>query len=108
MLLQETRSEGTDKELKKWIKLFNSKQIFLTNFGTNAVGAGIIVKNPEIFQVHHYFLDPLGRYVGIVGDHLDGKFLVLSFYSPSVENEIKSFVVDHFGPGVVACATRGG
>ena len=44
--------------------------------------------------MHHYFIDPGGRYVGIVGDHEEGKFLVISFYSPSIENEIKKFVVN--------------
>jgi exonuclease III len=39
--------------------------------------------------------DPGGRYVGIVGDHEEGKFLVISFYSPSVENEIKNFVANN-------------
>ena len=95
LLVQETRSDGTEKELKKWSKIFNTKQIFLTNFGTNSVGAGIIVKNEEVFKVHHYFIDPGGRYVGIVGDHEEGKFLVISFYSPSVENEIKNFVANN-------------
>lgn len=95
LLVQETRSDGTEKEFKKWAKIFNSKQIFLTNFGTNSVGAGIIVKNEEVFKVHHFFIDPGGRYVGIVGDHEEGKFLVISFYSPSVENEIKNFVVNN-------------
>lgn len=92
--MQETRSDGSDNEFKKWSKLFNTKQIYLTNFGTNSVGTGIIVKNEEIFKVHQYFLDPLGRFVGIVGDHEDGKFLVLSFYSPSISNEIKQFVLN--------------
>ena len=41
------------------------------------------------------FKDPEGRYVGVIGDHEEGKFLVLSFYSPSVSKEIKSFVIDH-------------
>ena len=94
LLVQETRTDGTEKEIKRWSKIFNSKQIFLTNFGTNSVGAGIIVKNEEVFKVQHYFIDPGGRFVGIVGDHEEGKFLVLSFYSPSVENEIKKFVVN--------------
>ena len=95
LLIQETRTDGTEKELKKWSKIFNSKQIFLTNFGTRSVGAGIIVRDEEVFKVHHYFIDPGGRYVGVVGDHEEGKFLVISFYSPSVENEIKNFVIDH-------------
>ena len=88
MLVQETRTDGSEKEIKKWRKIFNSKQVYLTSFGTKSVGAGIIVKNEDCFKVHHYFLDPLGRYAGIVGDHEDGKFLVLSFYSPSIELEI--------------------
>ena len=54
-LLQETRSDGSEKELKKWQKIFNTKQIFLTNFGTNAVGAGIVVKSDQDFTVHRYF-----------------------------------------------------
>ena len=95
LLVQETRTDGSEKELKKWAKIFNSKQIFLTSFGTRSVGAGIIVKNEEVFKVHHYFIDPGGRYVGIVGDHEEGKFLVVSFYSPSVENEIKNFVINN-------------
>ena len=95
LLVQETRTDGCEKELKKWKKIFNSKQIYLTNFGTKSVGAGIIVRSEECFKVHHYFVDPLGRYVGIVGDHEDGKFLVLSFYSPSIELEIKNFVINH-------------
>ena len=32
--------------------------------------------------------------MGAVGDHEEGEFLILSFYSPSVENEIKDFVVN--------------
>ena len=95
LLVQETRTDGSEKEVKKWSKIFNSKQIFLTNFGTRSVGAGIIVKNEEVFKVHHFFIDPGGRYVGIVGDHEEGKFLIVSFYSPSVENEIKNFVINH-------------
>ena len=94
LLLQEIRSEGSEKELKKWSKLFQTKQIYLTKFGTNSAGAGIIIKNEEVFKVHRYFLDPLGRYVGIVGDHEEGKFLILSFYSPSIGNEIKIFVIN--------------
>ena len=76
-------------------KIFNSKQIYLTSFGARSVGAGIIVKNNDSFNVHRCFCDPDGRYVGIVGDHEEGKFLVLSFYSPSVDREIKEFVINH-------------
>ena len=43
LLLQETRSDGTGIELKRWKKIFNSKQIFLSDFGPNSVGAGIII-----------------------------------------------------------------
>ena len=94
LLVQETRTDGSEKELKKWQKIFHSKQIYLTNFGTRSVGAGIIIKNEESFKVHQCFHDPLGRFVGVVGDHEEGKFLILSFYSPSVENEIKTFVIN--------------
>ena len=94
LMLQETRTDGSEKELKKWQKIFNSKQIYLTNFGTRSVGAGIIIKNEDSFKVHQSFHDPLGRYVGVVGDHEEGRFLILSFYSPSVENEIKTFVIN--------------
>ena len=80
---------------KKWQKKFNTKHIYFTSFGTWAVGAGIIVKSNETFDVHHYFSDPQGRYVGIVGDHEEGRFLVLSFYSPSIETEMKDFVIDN-------------
>ena len=85
LLLQETRSNGTNKELKKWRKTFNSKQIYLTSYGPKAVGAGIIIKNEDVFKVHNVFKDPEGRFIGIIGDHEVGRFLVLSFYSPSVE-----------------------
>ena len=84
-LLQETRSDGSEKELKRWRKVFKTKQIYLTAFGTRAVGAGIVIKSEEDFIVHRYFTDPLGRYVGVIGDHEEGKFLILSFYSPSIE-----------------------
>ena len=94
-LLQETRTDGSSKELKKWYKVFNTKQIFLTSLGTRAVGAGIVIRNNENFNVLNTFKDPEGRYVGVIGDHEEGKFLVLSFYSPSVSKEIKSFVIDH-------------
>ena len=79
LLLQETRSDGSEKEIKKWKKIFNNKNIYLTAFGGRAVGAGIIVRDQNVFNVHHHFNDPQGRYVGIVGDHEDGKFLVFSF-----------------------------
>ena len=52
LLLQETRSDGTEKELQKWKKCFNAKQLYLTSFGTRAVGAGIIVKCEDTFKVH--------------------------------------------------------
>ena len=67
----------------------------MTEFGTRAVGAGIVVRNSEVFKVQRSFHDPLGRYVGVIGDHEEGKFLVLSFYSPSVSREIKDFVINH-------------
>ena len=50
------------------------------------------MRNSETFNVLHQFKDPLGRYVG---DHNEGKCLVLSFYSPSVSREIKDFVINH-------------
>ena len=76
------------------VKNISLKANIFNKFGTNSVGAGIIVKNEDVFKVHHYFIDPDGRYVGIVGDHEDGKFLVISFYSPSIDIEIKRFVVN--------------
>ena len=94
-MLQETRTDGSEKELKKWKKIFNTKQLFLTSFGTRAVGAGIIIRNEDSFKVLHSFNDPQGRYIGVIGDHEDGKFLILSFYSPSVAREIRDFVINH-------------
>ena len=94
-MLQETRTDGSEKEIKKWQKIFNSKQIYLTEFGTRAVGAGIVVRNSEVFKVFRSFHDPSGRYVGVIGDHEEGKFLVLSFYSPSISREIRDFVINH-------------
>ena len=93
-LLQETRTDGTEKELKKWQKIFNTKNIYLTSFGTRAVGAGIVIRSEEHFKVLSSFHDPLGRYVGVIGDHEDGKFLVLSFYSPSISREIRDFIIN--------------
>ena len=93
-LLQETRSDGSDKELKKWQKIFNTKHVFLTAFGTRAVGAGIVIRSDETFKVLSSFQDPLGRYVGVIGDHEDGKFLVISFYSPSISREIRDFIIN--------------
>ena len=43
----------------------------------SAVGAGIIIKNDADFQVQHVLTDPSGRYVGVVGDHNEGSFLIL-------------------------------
>ena len=93
-MLQETRTDGTNRELKKWQKIFNTKHIYLTAFGTRAVGAGIVIRSEETFKVLSSFHDPLGRYVGVIGDHEDGKFLVLSFYSPSISREIKDFIIN--------------
>ena len=93
LLLQETRSDGSEKEIKKWKKVFNCKHIYSSSFGTQAVGAGIIIHSEESFNVLHNFSDPLGRYVAVIGDHEEGKLLMLSFYSPSVAKEIKDFVL---------------
>ena len=67
----------------------------LTSFGTRAVGAGIVIENNDSFKVLSTFSDSQGRYIGVVGDHEDGRFLLLSFYSPSVSREIRDFVTDH-------------
>ena len=58
------------------------------------MGAGIVIRDEETFKVHQCINDPQGRYVAVVGDHEEGEFLILSFYSPSVENEIKNFVIN--------------
>ena len=92
LLIQETRSDGSEAERRRWYKEFNTSQIYLTNLGSTSVGAGIIVKNEEVFKVHQSFLDPRGRYAAIIGDHEDGRFLVVSFYAPYIEKEIKEFV----------------
>ena len=68
------------------------KRIFLTLYGTRAVGTGIVVQCHE--TVHHTFKDPEGRFIGIIGDHEEGKFLFLSFYAPSVAREILDFVIN--------------
>ena len=60
----------------------------MTAFGTRAVGAGIVIRSDDTFKVLSSFHDPLGRYVG------GGKFLVLSFYSPSISREIKDFIIN--------------
>ena len=92
LLLQETRSDGSIKEKKRWQKIFNTKQVYLSNFGSNSVGTGIVIKNEEVFKVQQQFVDPLGRYVAVIGDHEEGRFLVLSYYAPSIESEIKLFI----------------
>ena len=53
------------------------------------MGTGIVVRCNETFNVHHTFKDPEGKFIGIIGDHEEGKFLVSSFYSPSVAREIR-------------------
>ena len=78
--------------MKKWSKIFNNSQIYFTEYGTNAVGAGIIIKNNGCFRVDHVLKDPLGRFIGVLGDHEDGRFLIGSFYCPSLDNEIKNFI----------------
>ena len=74
LFLQETRTSGEEKELKKWQNVFNTKLIYLTPFGTEAVGAGIIINDNDCFNVRHTFIDPEGRYVGVIGDHEEGDF----------------------------------
>ena len=106
LLLQETRSDGTEIELKRWRKIFNSKQIFLSDFGPNSVGAGIIIGNDQVFKVHTQFSDPEGRFVGVIGDHEDGQFLILSFYSPSIEGEIKDFVLNKLSSQLAQLGTN--
>ena len=58
------------------------------------MGAGIVIRSDETFKVLSSFHDPLGRYVGVIGDHEEGKFLVLSFYSPSISREIRDFIIN--------------
>ena len=79
-LLQETRSEGSEKEIKKWRKIFNTNHVYLTEQGANSVGAGIIVRNDETFRVDNVIKDPQGRYIAIIGDHEECRFLIASFY----------------------------
>ena len=92
LLLQETRSDGSEEELKKWGKIFPHSQIYLTAYGTNAVGVGIIIKDSNCFRVDHILKDPLGRYIAVIGDHDDGRFLIGSFYCPSNDQDIRNFV----------------
>ena len=114
-MIQETRTDGSERELKKWQKIFNTKHIYLTAFGTRAVGAGIVIRSDDTFKVLSSFHDPLGRYVGVIGDHEDGKFLVLSFYSPSISREIRDFIInsiytqlDNFGQDLPQFLILGG
>ena len=53
-----------------------------------------MIRSEDTFKVLSSFHDPLGRYVGVIGDHEDGKFLVLSFYSPSISREIRDFIIN--------------
>ena len=82
LLLQETRTDGSFKAKQMWKKIFNSSQIFLTKQGSNAVGAGVVIGSENIFKVSSHILDPLGRYAAVIGDHEEGKFLILSFTAP--------------------------
>ena len=41
--------------------MFNTKNVYLSDFGSNSVGAGIVIKNNDCFNVHHHFIDPGGR-----------------------------------------------
>ena len=90
--MQETRTDGSDQEFKKWSKIFNTNQIFLTGYGSNSVGAGIVIRSSDVFKVDQVIKDPLGRYVAVLGDHEDGRFLVASFYCPSQDKEIRQFI----------------
>ena len=64
----------------------------MTEQGANSVGAGIIVRNDETFRVDNVIKDPLGRYIAIIGDHEEGRFLIASFYCPSQDIKIKDFI----------------
>ena len=90
--MQETRTDGSDQEFKRWKKIFNKSQKILTGYGSNSVGAGIIVRSDDTLIVDNVIRDPLGRYVAVTGDHDDGRFLIASFYCPSQDNEIKRFI----------------
>ena len=92
LLLQEIRSDGSEKELKKWGKIFNTNQIFFTEYGPESVGAGILIRNNGKFRVDNVIKDPMGRFVAIIVDHEEGRFFIGSFYSPSQSNDIKQFI----------------
>ena len=76
LFVQEARSTGEINERKKWEKLFKTKDIYLTQFGGDSVGVGIILKNGVNFQVQHVLQDPNGRYIGLIGDHEQASFLL--------------------------------
>lgn len=94
LLCQETRSDGSYRETKKWSKMFYTNHIFLTEYGSESVGVGIIIRNNDKFRVDNVIKDPLGRFVAVTGDHEEGRFLISSFYCPSQNNDIKKFVED--------------
>ena len=54
-----------------------------------------MIGSENVFKVSSHLLDPLGRYAAVIGDHEEGKFLILSFYSPSLDTQIKDFILNH-------------
>ena len=90
-LLQEIRTDGSQKEIKKWSKIFDTNHIFFTEHGSESVGAGIIIRNNNKFRVDNVIKDPLGRFISVLGDHEEGRFLITCMYCPSQNNVIKLF-----------------
>ena len=95
LLVQETCTTGDVKERKIWEKVFKTKNIFLTSFGGNSVGAGIVIREVANFRVQK---DPNGRYVGVVGDHEEGNFPILCTYAPVPDIQIMIFIKDEIAP----------
>ena len=89
---QETRTDESDIDLKKWQKAFQTKQVFFTKYGHQRRGAAIVIDNEDSFRVEAELEDNEGRYFGVIGDHNDSHCLLLSIYAPYVEGELKDFI----------------
>ena len=91
---QETRTDNSEEDLKKWQKHFQTKQVYFTKYGHRERGAAIVIDNEDSFRVEAELDDPEGRFFGVIGDHNDIHCLLLSIYAPYVEADLKNFIKD--------------
>jgi exonuclease III len=89
---QETHTDNSEADVKKWQKAFQMKQIYFTKLGHRERGTAIVIDSEDSFRVEAELEDIEGRYFGVIGDHNDAHCLLLSVYAPYVEVDLKSFI----------------